>query len=159
MVRLGVVSDSHNSQFWLERFAAKCAKEKYDCVFHLGDLYGDARWLEKHIDRPLIAVTGNCDYFTKRGAPMARASFGGRQIIAVHGHMQNVKYGYDQLSYYAEDAGAEVALFGHTHEPVAGWVGRVLLFNPGALMDGCYGELLLDGARMVPYLKRLDEEG
>ena len=92
MVRLGVVSDSHNSQFWLERFAAKCAKAQYDCVFHLGDLYEDARWLEKHIDRPLIAVTGNCDYFTKRGAPMARASFGGRQIIAVHGHMQNVKY-------------------------------------------------------------------
>ena len=33
MVRLAVVSDSHQSQFWTERFLALANKQKYDAVF------------------------------------------------------------------------------------------------------------------------------
>ena len=32
MVRLGIVSDSHQSQFWTERFLERANREKYDAV-------------------------------------------------------------------------------------------------------------------------------
>ena len=50
---------------------------------------------------------------------------------------------------------ADIALFGHTHRPCVEWVGGVLLINPGALMRGRYAELLLDGKRIIPTLKKL----
>lgn len=151
MVRLGIVADSHDHAEWLERWLALCKKKKYDAVFHLGDYHSDARWLERRLDVPLYCVAGNCDMFAK--APrMARASFEGHMLLAVHGHLQDVKYGYDGLSYYAEENGADIALFGHTHRAYAGYVGPVLLVNPGALMNGRYAELVLDGGRAVPYL-------
>ena len=34
----------------------------------------------------------------------------------------------------------------------------ILLMNPGALMDGCYGELLIDGRRLVPKLYNFKDE-
>lgn len=157
MFRLGIVSDSHNSQFWLERYLKKCRAEKYDCVFHLGDLHSDARWLERRLEIPMICVAGNCDMFSDQ-AREARATYDGHLILAVHGHHQDVKYGYDRLSYYAEERGADIALFGHTHRPWVGWVGRAMLMNPGALMDGCYGELLIDGKRLVPKLYNFKDE-
>ena len=154
MTRLGVVSDSHGAGVWLERYLALCRKERYDAVFHLGDYDTDAKWLSKRLDAPLYSVAGNCDMFSK-SPRMVRAVFGPHRLVAVHGHMQDVKYGYDRLSYYAEDNGATVALFGHTHRSCAEYVGGVLLMNPGALMDGLYGELILDGDRAVPYLNSL----
>ncbi len=157
MTRLGIVSDSHDRGVWLERWLEKCRREKYDTVFHLGDYHADARWLERRLETPMIAVAGNCDMFSSQQR-MARAAYGPHRILAVHGHLQDVKYGYDRLSYYAEEVGANIALFGHTHEPYAGWVGGVLLVNPGALMDGRYAELYLDGDRATPYLKSLKDE-
>ena len=144
MTRLGIVSDSHDHGIWLERYLKLCRKEKYDAVFHLGDYDSDARWLERRLETPVIAVAGNCDMFSDLPR-MARASFGP--------HLQDVKYGYDRLYYYAEDQQATIALFGHTHRPCVEWAGGVLLINPGALMDGRYAELTLDGERAVPQLK------
>ena len=154
MTRLGIVSDSHDHGVWLERYLKLCRREKYDAVFHLGDYDSDARWLEKRLDTPVIAVAGNCDMFSDRPR-MARISFGPHRLLAVHGHLQDVKYGYDRLSYYAEDQQATIALFGHTHKPCVERVGGVLLIYPGALMRGCYGELTLDGRHVIPYLKQM----
>ena len=75
MTRLGIVSDSHDHGVWLERYLKLCRREKYDAVFHLGDYDSDARWLEKRLDTPVIAVAGNCDMFSDRPR-MARISFG-----------------------------------------------------------------------------------
>ena len=157
MTRLGIVSDSHDHGLWLERYLTLCKKEKYDAVFHLGDYDSDARWLERRLDVPLIAVAGNCDMFSQRPR-MVVTYYGGHKILAVHGHLQDVKYGCDRLSYYAESQDADIALYGHTHEAFAGWLGGVLLVNPGALMDGCYAELTLDGERVVPLLKSLKDK-
>lgn len=156
MIRLGIVSDSHDRGVWLERYLKLCGARKYDAVFHLGDYDSDARWLERRLDTPLIAVAGNCDMFSDYPA-VNRATFGPHRLLAVHGHVQRVKQGYERLSYFAEEQGATIALFGHTHEPFAGWVGAALLINPGALMDGCYAELSLDGDKAIPSLKNLKE--
>ena len=154
MTRLGIVSDSHGAEHWLEAYLDLCKRQRYDAVFHLGDYDSDARWLSRRLDAPLISVAGNCDMFSKQPR-LAQAEYGPHRLIAVHGHLQDVKYGYDRIGYFAESQGATVALFGHTHRPCAEYFGSVLLMNPGALMDGRYGELELDGVRAVPRLKSL----
>ena len=153
MVRLGVVSDSHDSTFFLERYAVLCKRERYDAIIHLGDYETDARWLEGQIGCPLISVPGNCD-IGSRASKEVQVRYEGHRILAVHGHRQDVKWRYDLLAYRAEEVGADVALFGHTHEACVERSGSVLLMNPGALMDGCYGELTIDGARLVPMLRQ-----
>ena len=157
MTRLGVISDSHDRTYWIEKWLSFAKEQHYDAVFHLGDYDSDARWLSRRLDAPMICVAGNCDMFSKLPR-MARAAYGPHHILAVHGHLQDVKYSYDKLSYYAEDQRCGIALFGHTHVPYAGYEGGVLLMKPGALMDGRYGELVLDGERAVPYLKSFRDE-
>ena len=44
MTRIGVVSDSHGGRLHLERFAEICRAEKFDQVFHLGDVLDVARF-------------------------------------------------------------------------------------------------------------------
>lgn len=154
MVRLGIVSDSHQSQFWTERFLALANREKYDAVFHLGDGEAEARWLARRLDMPIQYVAGNCDMFSKVAREVF-ANYEGHRLLACHGHLHDVKWGLEQLSYYAEERGADIVLYGHTHEAMANYVGPVLMVNPGALMRGRYAELLLDGRRVVPTLKEL----
>ena len=154
MVKLGVVSDSHGASHWVERFLETANREGYDAVFHLGDIRSDARWLERRLKMPLLAVAGNCDYYSSCAREVF-ANYEGHRILAVHGHLQDVKWGLERLSYYAEEMGADIALYGHTHDAGACYTGSVLTMNPGALLHGEYGELLLDGRRVVPYLKTL----
>ena len=157
MVRLGLISDSHHSEFWVERYRTLANREAYDAVFFMGDGDSDARWLSRQLSMPFLWVAGNCDYFAKHAREVS-ASFEGHRIIAVHGDRWDVKYGYEKLSYHAEEQGADIALSGHTHRPFAGFVGSTLVINPGALMNGCCGELLIDGSRLVPYLRDLKQE-
>ena len=154
MVKLGIISDSHGSTFWTERFLDVARREKFDAVFHLGDGESEARWLERRLDVPVTFVAGNCDLFS-RTAREAWANYEGHRLIATHGHLHDVKYGLDRLSYYAEEHGADIALYGHTHEAQANYVGPVLMINPGALMRGHFCELTLDGRHIIPKLMEL----
>lgn len=156
MVRLGVISDSHQNQSCTERFLALANREGYGAVFFLGDGESEARWLRRRLQMPLYFVAGNCDIFSKEPREIVEA-FEGVRIMAVHGHLYDVKWELDRLSYAAESRGARVALYGHTHNPAAEYVGPVLMMNPGALTRGCYGELQIDGDRATPYLKNLND--
>lgn len=154
MTRLGVISDSHGSQFWTEQFLRRANLMKYDMVFHLGDGVSEARWLEERLDMPIQYVAGNCDLFAKASSEIF-ASFEGHRLLICHGHQHDVKWGLSNLSYYAESQGADVALYGHTHAARAEFVGPVLTVNPGALRDGRFAEVLIHGERVNPLLKEL----
>lgn len=154
MLKYMVVSDSHNPPTYLERVAARFREEKCDGMIHLGDLVGDAKELEKLIGMPVEYVAGNCDYFAKdrREAVLFKE---GVRVLLTHGDAYGVKYSYDRLSYAASEMNVQVALFGHTHEPFAGFVGDVMLVNPGALKKGRYAILELENGRARPFLKSL----
>lgn len=155
-MRIVVVSDSHGGRLRLERLARYCRSEKVDGVFHLGDIVEDARWLEKNLELPVRYVAGNCDYFS-RCSREERICEEGVRLLLVHGDRYGVKYGYDRLSYYAEENMMDCALFGHTHRPFAGYVGRALLVNPGALKDGSFCLLDLNRGSVVPRICNLDQ--
>lgn len=154
MVRLGIVSDSHRTPSQVDRFIQLANRQRYDGVFHLGDGEGDAKQMERQLSMPLYCVAGNCDWGLKLHQELVVA-FEGIRILAAHGHRYDVKWELDRLSYRAEELGAQVALYGHTHIPNAEYRGPVLMVNPGALMRGCYGELIIENGRAKPYLKDL----
>lgn len=77
-------------------------------------------------------VRGNCDI---GGLAPDRdiVPLGSVKAFITHGHLYNVKYGrLDSLVYAAQEQGATLALFGHTHTPDYEEMGGVKLINPGA---------------------------
>ena len=157
MTRIGVVSDSHGGRIHLERFVEICRAEGFDQVFHLGDVLEDARWLEKNLDVPVTSVAGNCDFYAHHPRE-ARVTVEGKHLLLLHGDRYRVKLGYDMLSYYAEENAVDAALFGHTHQPFAGYVGRALLINPGALKNGHYCILEVSAGDIVPRILNMDDK-
>lgn len=152
-VRAAVISDSHHARARVEAFAALARREAFDLVVHCGDGVSDARWLAEHLPSPVRFVAGNCDF----GGAAREDCFalGGARLFAAHGDQFGVKYALERLSYRAEELGAKAALFGHTHVPFAGYVGGVLLVNPGALRDGCYAVLEIADGAVEPRLERI----
>ncbi len=158
MTRIAVISDSHGGKLHLERFVRLCRREKFDQVFHLGDVVEDALWLRRELDSqnlPVALVAGNCDFYSREARELI-LTVGGKRFLLVHGDKYGVKYGYDRLSYYAEEQMADCACFGHTHQPFAGFVGRALLVNPGALKNGSMCILEISGGDILPRLIDID---
>ena len=154
MTRIAVIADSHGGIFHLERFVQFCKDEKIDRVFHLGDIADDARWLGRRLEIPITGVAGNCDL---RGAREARETVEGKRFLLVHGDKYGVKYTLDRLSYYAEENMMDAALFGHTHRSFAGYVGKVLLVNPGALKDGSLCVMEVNPQGIEPRIMDIDK--
>ncbi len=73
-----------------------------------------------------------------------------------HGDKWGVKTQLNSLSYHAEEAGVQVACFGHTHRQFCGYLGNVLLINPGALKDGKAALIELKDHDIYPELMDLD---
>ena len=126
-----------------------------DAVFFLGDGLRDAYAL----DFPsLYAVRGNCDWFSEDMAPAEIVmALEGHVILATHGNLYGVKSGLGGLIAHAAEVGADIVLFGHTHQPLSEEIsaGSVIgqttltrpmyLFNPGSIgTGGCsFGTLYL----------------
>ncbi len=60
------------------------------------------------------------------------------RTLLTHANRYRRRRSLFRLSLRAREAGASLALFGHTHEPTVEWEGGVLLVNPGSLQNGRY---------------------
>ena len=59
------------------------------------------------------------------------------KAFITHGHLYNVNYGrVDSLVYAAQEAGAQLAMFGHTHQAYYEQIGGVQVLNPGTAGRG-----------------------
>ena len=130
-MRLAVISDTHGRAELISRVLLRESEAKE--VFFLGDVVSD---IEKIIpefpDRIFHIVHGNCDYFSNYPLfdiveyPFATVYF-------THGHRYGVKYGTEGLLLSAKGAGANIALYGHTHIASVGYKDGVFLVNGGSL--------------------------
>lgn len=154
MKRLFVISDTHDAAGMLELAAQHIETNRYDMLIHLGDVRRDAEWLEKRLGRQVVGVAGNCDFFS-RDAREEEIFVDKVKILLTHGDRYGVKTGLDRLSYYAEERGCQLALFGHTHTPFSGYVGKTLLVNPGTLQNGRAAVIEIDGERIIPKAVRV----
>ena len=149
MKKLLVISDSHGLIGYMELLAQHIEENKYDMLIHLGDVRRDAEWLEERLQRKVIGVAGNCD-FLSRDSREEEIFVEKVKILLTHEDKYGVKNGLDRLSYYAEERGCQLALFGHTHQSFSGYVGNALLVNPGALESGRYAVIDIDGDKITP---------
>ena len=132
-----VISDVHGRY---ERISLLLKMHRdIDALMFLGDGLGDverAGAYESGIS--VFAVKGNCDFSAYiRGVPVSRAEtldFGWR-IFITHGDAYGVKSGYDTILQAGVSRGADIVLFGHTHQPLEYYDSStgVYLFNPGSI--------------------------
>ncbi|WP_226583517.1 metallophosphoesterase [Halobacillus litoralis] len=74
---------------------------------------------------------GNCDFESEMENEQV-VRVGELTILATHGHLFQVKSTLMPLSYKAEEVGAQVACFGHSHIAGAEKVKDTLFINPGS---------------------------
>ena len=147
--RILILSDSHSAEDRVRRLFSEQAAH-FDLAVFLGDGLRDLDPDGVMGGIPVYAVKGNCDGFfgDYMNVPTERRlTVGAKNILLTHGHRFDVKYGLEKLALYAAQNGYDVALFGHTHEPIEkhvtvcldnGEERRVALFNPGSIGAG-YG--------------------
>jgi putative phosphoesterase len=125
-----VMADTHGHKariaLALRRFA------DVDMILHLGDCSRDAELLRGMTRTPVHAVRGNCDIASAEEAERL-LTLEGVRVLMTHGHCQNVKSSLLALGLFAQERGANIALFGHTHMPAEQFYEDVLLYNPGSL--------------------------
>lgn len=123
-----VMSDSHH-----DRDVVNKIKEKYQenasAIFHCGDSElpsNDSVW------QGITVVSGNCDYDDGYRDFQLR-EVEGKKILITHGHLFSVGYGLDRYASFAGEQHADIALFGHIHQPVAQKIKNCLFINPGSV--------------------------
>jgi putative phosphoesterase len=129
LMNVAVFSDTHGRASGMAAAVAEC---RPDAVIHCGDGSRDVKRIQEEFpDIPIYQVAGNCDYDPV--LPLAAtAEFCGVRVFIAHGHSFGVRYGnLDRLVYAAQEAGAAVALYGHTHRAKADMIGGVAVINPG----------------------------
>jgi putative phosphoesterase len=130
MKKILVMSDTHGNKAAMDAALKKFAD--VDAVIHLGDYVRDAEYVKTQTDKKVYAVRGNCDIASRIRSEITIRT-GGKKILAVHGHKQNVKASLLRLGLYAREKEADAALFGHTHIPTEQIFEGVILYNPGSL--------------------------
>ena len=111
-----IFSDSHRSPEKIREVLSRQISRPCG-VFFLGDGISDAEAAVGNI--PLYEVSGNCDGFLSPGntSPTERlVTVEGIRVLLLHGHLYGVKSGPGAAIAHAVREGADVLLFGHTHE-------------------------------------------
>jgi hypothetical protein len=149
MKRLLIFSDTHG-------YTDNCihlidTTENLTAVIHAGDCVQDAEDLQAIFPKvPIYCVKGNNDFFTN--APMSlNLTFGDKNIFVTHGHEYRVKYDsdYRTLASKANQLGADLAIFGHTHIPYTGYIGTLTLLNPGSVrFSRTYAVVEINGSEL-----------
>ena len=132
-----------------------------DRIFHLGDCWADSEELQAlYPEIPMDRVEGNCDFSYDHQEVIAEIE--GHRILLCHGHQYGVKQSLLTLELAAEEKGADMAMFGHTHHVFYDYQPGLALFNPGSIgsppfgIPASYGVLTIEGRRFhleTVYLK------
>lgn len=136
-MKILAISDTHGC---FERFYKACKWEKPDVVLFSGDCSSDALDME-HIfpEIKFYIVRGNCDYDDYKTKDEMTVELGGIKFFLTHGHIYGVKRDYSRIEEKGYEVGADIVVFGHTHNPDYIKKDGIILFNPGAVLNKSYG--------------------
>ncbi len=133
MPRIGLISDTHGflDPKVAEHFAG------VDHIFHAGDIGPADLVLELERIAPVTAVTGNTDTDLPFRETEAVAVAGRKFLLQ---HIVNPRRLAAGLAQRIAREGAEVVVFGHTHEPDWEVIDGVLFVNPGSAGKSRFGK-------------------
>lgn len=141
-MKLLAVSDTHG---YISKAAEAIEKEQPDYILHLGDMCKDCIELEEtYPNEKIIGVIGNNDsQFRYPEFPLERFfTLCGKKIFMCHGHEYYVRGGVWKLAEHAREIGADIVLYGHTHEPYLDQTDEITIMNPGSICT--YGVIEID---------------
>ena len=157
-MKLLIFSDSHGDAGTMIDVAER---ERPNEIFHLGDCVRDAETLSFACSGiPVIMVPGNCDGWTGMSDRLLLEREGVRILLA-HGHRWHVKSGVGGALADARACGAEILLYGHTHQAVCSREEDGLWrMNPGTVggvhAPATYGVILLEKGKVSCQIKRIE---
>lgn len=140
---IGVMSDSHDNLYAIEKALKVFREHDIDMLVHLGDIISPFA-LAKILELPvkIVVVTGNNDgdilqlkeIALKGGATLKQFMhtmiINNKRFLLTHGFGAK-----DQTRSYVEALALtgqyDVVLFGHTHEVYTAQIGKTLVLNPG----------------------------
>lgn len=129
-MKIAVISDSHYNES--SSVAVKAYIKEADVLIHCGDGVPDLEKIAEGFKGEVYGVQGNCDF--AKGFPKERIiEIAGQKIFMCHGHFYNVKNGYNNIFYKAQEVGANIVLFGHSHLAIIIEHEGILLMNPGSM--------------------------
>ena len=118
-MRVLIVSDTHGKHYNLDRALEEAGK--IDMFIHLGDVEGGED-----------IVAGNNDFFSR--LPREDEFYiGNKKAFITHGHNYSVSMTKDQILEEGKVRGADIVMFGHTHQPYFEQKDGITLLNPGSL--------------------------
>lgn len=132
-MKAAVFSDTHSNTSLMLEAIRRC---RPDVIIHLGDHDRDTADIRREFPEiPLYGVRGNCD-IAATAPETDLVPLGPVKAFITHGHLYNVNYRLDSLVYAAQEQGAKIAMFGHTHEATHEEAGGVKIINPGTAGKG-----------------------
>ncbi|MBO8155870.1 MAG: metallophosphoesterase [Bacillaceae bacterium] len=123
-----IVSDSHGLKDELAMLKERHQGEA-DAFIHCGDSELD---YQSELMEGFRRVRGNCDFDTNYPNEVDFL-LDNMKFYVTHGHLYRVKSTLIPLSYRAEEVGADIVCFGHSHYATVEQVGNTLLINPGSM--------------------------
>ena len=132
-MRLLVVSDTHGVAYNLINILEKT--DNIDYLIFLGDGIREVENVLKAYPKiKFYPVLGNCDmdpFNLYKESDILKIE--GKTVFFCHGHKFFVKSGLGALEQTAKNSGAELLLFGHTHEAYLKYEDGLYTVNPGSL--------------------------
>lgn len=128
-MKILLVSDTHGRD---KNLVEALKLEKPDFLCHMGDVEGSEDYIRENANCPLAMVAGNNDFWTDLN-PEVTFELHGFRIFMTHGHYYYPHAGMDRLIYAGKEKGADIVLFGHTHQPTLDIEKDIIVANPGSL--------------------------
>lgn len=130
-MKIIVMSDSHRNYFALEKVFNGYHGDLY---IHLGDGEEELDLIAAALpDKQIIHVKGNCDLGSFSESESFIMPAENCRIFATHGHIYDVKYSLEPLKEKAKGLGANIVLYGHTHERFCSYEDGLYIMNPGSV--------------------------
>lgn len=152
-MKILVVSDSHMR---LDKLIEAYEKEMPDLVICVGDHDKDGEELSfLYPQTRYIVISGNCDYYYSNYPNEVFIEIEEVEFFITHGHLYNVKSEYETIYKSGERLGSNVIIFGHTHRQFLDISKKIKLFNPGAILNGEYGVIIIEKKKIEFFHKNL----
>lgn len=156
---LGVLSDTHSLDLPPQLLQGL---KGVDLIIHAGDICDVSILKTLKSIAPLKAVQGNMDDAALKKKLPLKILFEaeGVKVGIYHGH-GNGRNALSNVQGQFKDDAVDLAIFGHSHQPFSGKIGKTLYFNPGSPNDVVrapyfsYGKIELTHGRIKPAIIKI----